>query len=245
MTSIDERQSSEVNPCVQLPLLTGEVVNAMQIFRQTKNIKLDQAAQWIQRALNLERAHERWVTEAAKLLEEGRMLLNSNEPLRMNLACMAEEQSDIIGEKKYGGKRRAEVCRSAYIRREESRGNPIKSDRLRGPYYRNGRDLLIGLTFSSDLGKRWWVNFKKECDEVVVLCDGKAESVQVVYLTQPFFEEHRRHFQAGDDGLIQITLRMRDGRFFAQVPSLGQIDIMPYLDREPLICKRHDENEFV
>ena len=115
---------------------------------------------------------------------------------------------------------------------------------MRGPYYRNARGLLVGLTFSSDLGNRWWVNFKKECDEIVMLCDSKSNSVRVVHLPHSFFEQYRRHFHPGEDGLVQITVRMRDGRFYAQVPDHGQVDVTNHIDPEPLVCERRNEPEY-
>ncbi len=219
----------------------------MRGFRQSKNSKLDQAAHWIQRALNLERAHDKWVVEATRLVHEGRALLNSDEPPPHDYGGATDlsvEYTAVSGDKKYGGKRRADACRSAFLRREENRGAPLTPDPLRGPYYRNGHGLLVGLTFSSDLGNRWWVNFKKECDEIVMLCDSKTDAVRVVRLAQPFFEEYRRHFRPGEDGLIQITLRMRDGKIYAQVPDQGQIDVTKYADRDPLVCERRDKYQF-
>lgn len=232
-------ENAPVNPCNDLPSVMEEILQAMPEFRQKKDRKFNQAAHWIQQASNLERAHDQWTIEANRLLHEGKALLNPSEPQQQDHARAANLIGGYLAmnkDKKYGGKRRAKTCRSAFLRREGTRGNPLTPDPLRGPYYRNGRGLLVGLTFSSDLGNRWWVNFKKECDEVVVLCDGNTGAVRVVHLAQSFFDEYRQHFHPSDDGLIQITLRVRDERIYAQVPDRGQIDVTKYADPEPLVC---------
>jgi hypothetical protein len=241
-------QDKVVTMCEQLPTLTGEVVQAMHRFRQTKDKgKLDQAAQWVQRALTLEQAHEKWLVQATKLVNEGKVLLGSEpQPLAANTESNPPVGGDQSGnrEKKYGGKQRADMCRTAYLRREASTGNNLISDTLRGPYFRNGRGHLVGVAFSSDLGNRWWVNFKKECEEVVMLCDGQADALRVLHLTRLFFQEHGKSFHSGDDGLIQITVRIRNGQFYAQIPGSGQVDVTNYLEPEALICKRHDDLQF-
>ena len=247
MNTEEFNDNQPVNPCSDLSSVTGEIVHAMSDFRHTKSSKLEKAAQWIQRALNLERAHNRWIAEATTLVHEGRALLNSEDappPDYARATHLTVAYAYVGDDKKYGGKRRAEACRSAFLRLEESRGSPLTPDPLRGPYYRNGHNLLVGLPFSSDLGNRWWVNFKKECDEIGMLCDSKTNAVRVVRLARPFFEKYRRHFRPGEDGLIQITLRMRDGRIYAQVPDHGQIDVTNYADREPFVCERRDNDQF-
>ena len=233
--------------CDQLPGLTGEVVQAMQRFRETNDkSKLDQAAQWVQRAISLEQAHEKWLIQASKLVNDGKILLDVEPQLleRNGGSHPADDAQSGNREKKYGGKQRADMCRKAYLRREVSAGGKLTSDAVRGPYFRNGSGQLVGLTFSSDLGNRWWVNFKKECEEVVILCDSKTDAVRVLHLARPFFQEHGKYFHPGEDGLIQITVRMRDGRFYAQVPGTGQVDVTDCVDSETLICTRHDNSEF-
>lgn len=221
---------------------------AMAKLRENKDQKLDRAAQWIQQALNLEKAHDKWVAEATRLVIEGRKLVKPNDAVVLPQTRLVVSSNSLReatnGDKKYGGKRRADDCRSGFLRRERGRGNPLTPDPLRGPYYRNERGSLVGLTFSSDLGNRWWVNFKKECEEVVMLCDSKENTVRVVTLPRSFFEQYQRHFRAGEDGLVQITLRMRDGRFYAQVPDHGQVDVTDYSDPEPLVCERRKEPEY-
>lgn len=89
----------------------------MHMFRQAKDSKLDQAAQWIQRALNLERAHDKWVTEASRLVNEGRALLSPDAQPQHDSGRATDpvgEHAAVNGDKKYGGKRRADACRSPY-----------------------------------------------------------------------------------------------------------------------------------
>jgi hypothetical protein len=230
----------ENNVATQLASVKNSILKEMPIFGRHKD-KLQRSTEWLQRALNLEHGYEKWISETTKLLNEGSRLLNDE----------AEELPPAISKPKsktnYGGKERADQFRMAYLHRESSRGKPLAKASVRGTYFKNSQGLILGITFSSELKpeKRWWVNWKQEADEVVILCGVREDAVRVVHLPQKFFQKYGRHFHSGPDGLIQLTIREKDARFFAVLTEIGSIDISEFVNPALLICPPIDPNEFI
>jgi hypothetical protein len=232
----------------QLVAMRERIVKGMQSFGE-KDAKLQNAAEWLPRALNLERAHLKWATESNKLISEAQAILTpSSVVIHHTVEEIRNTEIETNRERQeYGGKELAKQFRNAYLKREAGAGRKLQKADLRGPYYTNARGLVMGLTFSSDLkpGKRWWVNWKKEADEVVIFCLVRADAVRVVYIPQPFLQRYGNQLRPGPDGLIQITIREKEKKFYAVVTGIGDIEISEYVGKDLLILNDNDRYEFV
>ena len=232
----------------ELVSMRDRIIKGMRDFGETHD-RLQNAADWLPRALNLERAHVRWATESNKLINEAEAILD---PSSVVIHHTVEKPQDGQIEKNhkrqiYGGRELAGQFRNAYLKREAGAGRKLQKAGLRGPYYTTPRGLVTNITSSGELkpGKRWWVNWKKEADEAIILCQVRADAARIVHLPQPFLQRYNNQLQPGPDGLIQITIKEKEKKFLAIITGIGEVDVSEHVDKDLLILSDNDRYEFV
>jgi len=111
---------------------------------------------------------------------------------------------------------------------------------VRTAYYRNDGGLIVGITFSSEKRDKkgtWFLNLKgQQFQEAVLLCELSQRAVQAIHLPKTFLDKYERNMSKDHKGQVKFNVTLSNGRFCLLIPEpVGSVDVMEYLDGEPLV----------
>jgi hypothetical protein len=235
----------KIDPWSELEILKEAVIKEMD-KRKNETAKLRQLNDWLRRELDLESRHLGFLAEVETLVterrQEGRQDSHIGKDNYLNQETADKDDLVTEGLQQPGGKQRAHECRTAYVGREKKRGKNLMH--VRSAYYRNDVGQIVGITFSSEKRDKkgtWFLNLKDEqFQEAVLLCEMSQDSVQVIHLPKRFLDKYARNMSKDHKGQVKFNVTRSNGRFYLLIPEpVGSVDVMEYVDSEPLVCPHY------
>ena len=207
------------------------------------NAKLRNLTDWLRRELDLEARYKGFVAEAQRMLVEQRGPSAEISAAEASSASAARSEDSEEGHSRSGGKAEASEFRNGYLAREKSRGRHLTP--LGGIYFRNDEGVVLGVTFSSEKGKRggetsWFLNLLRgKFQDAVLLCQTSTDCAKVVHLPRAFLDRVWQRLSRDGKGEVKFNLAKREGKFWLQVPGpTGWMDVDEYVDGDVAVSRQ-------
>jgi len=244
----DEGMLARVHLWSDLAAVKLELLKRIQVLAQKSDAEgLIKVNDWLRNCLSIEKRHCGLLNEASAVVVRGRELasptVSAGHPGRESDCKETDDylegkQDPLSGEEIRGGKARGRECRSAFVKREVERGNPLR--RVTGQLCRDSSGVLVGIAYGAERQQRkntWFLGLPAgQFKSVVLLCESLAGKIWVFRLPPDFVGRYGRHLSVSKQfKQAKFRLDMRDGRFELSTGA-GPVDVGEFLDSESLVC---------
>jgi hypothetical protein len=200
-----------------------------------KHDHLFQIANWLKQAENLIQRREAIDSDAAHMIASVSQILNSQESQPVDKRQIVNGNFYLqTNEKKSDAKARGKAWRQEYLKLRAKSGEHLhrKTETL----YQTSAGLVRGIAYGSESEKRpdkWFLGLPHgQFQEAVLICESLNGAAVQIHLPKSFVEKYGKNFSSAHGQTLFNVIR-NAGKIFLNVPNIGTIDLMNFVERGP------------